>query len=164
MSHLSVRTLIEDVAKSLADNLQFGYGRRSEFNQIENKRYPYIWLLPLTGGRRFLNDTGTKTMVWDVALVFLDLDEADSNEKQTAEIHDRLDYFVDRFMENLDTWSLRLHQDTVGDITIRNDIRRPFFKEDTDTNSGWLLTFQLQVPDEFDYCTPENVDLYAGEL
>lgn len=163
MSHLSVRTLIEDVAKSLADNLQFGYGRRSEFNQITNKRYPYIWLLPLTGGRRFLNEEGTKTKLWNIALLFLDLDKADSNEKQTAEIHDKLDIFVDRFMENLDTWALRA-TDEVGYVTIRNDNQQPFFKDDTDITSGWLVTFQMQVSDDFSYCTPENVELYAGNL
>lgn len=159
-----MRTLIEDVAKSLADNLQFGYGRRSEFNQIENKRYPYIWLLPLTGGRRFVNEDGTKTKLWNIALVFLDLDKADSNEKQTAEIHDKLDVFVDRFMENLDTWYLREEVDIVGTSTIRNDNQQPFFKDDTDITSGWLVTFQLLVSDDFEYCRPENVDLYAGEL
>lgn len=162
MSHLSVRTLLEDVAKSLADKMQFGYGRRSEFNLIENKRYPYIWLLPLTGGRRY-RDNPTKTKTWNIAILFLDMDEADNDDKQTAKIHDELDFLLDRYMENLDTWDLR-ESDTVGTTTIRNDNQQPFYKDDSDINSGWLLTFQLEVSDDFIYCTPENIELYAGNL
>jgi len=164
MSHLSLRTLLSDVAKSLADNIQFGYGRRSEFNMIENKRYPYIWLLPLTGGRRFLNDDGTRTKTWNVSLVFLDLDREDSNEKQTADIHDKLDVFVDRYLEQLDTWYLRTQVDEVGTITIRGDNQIPFYKDDTDITSGWLVTLTVTLSDDWIYCTPENIELYAGTL
>lgn len=162
MSHRSVRLLLEDVAKSLADKMQFGYGRRSEFNLIENKRYPYIWLLPLTGGRRYREST-TRTKTWNIAILFLDMDEADNDDKQTAKIHDEMDVILDRYMENLDTWDLR-ESDTVGTTTIRNDNQQPFYKDDSDINSGWLLTFQLEVSDDFVYCTPENIELYAGNL
>lgn len=160
MSHLSLRTLIEDVAKSLSDKVQFGYGRRSEFNAITNKRYPYIWLLPLTASRRYPGVDGTKTKLWNVALVFLDLDKADSNEKQTAKIHDELDVMVDRFLESLDTWDMR-SEDVIGSFEITNDNQQPFFKDDTDINSGWLLTLQVELSDDFDYCRPEYVNLYG---
>jgi hypothetical protein len=131
---------------------------------IENKRYPYIWLLPLTGGRRFLNDDGTRTKTWNVSLVFLDLDREDSNEKQTADIHDKLDVFVDRYLEQLDTWYLRTQVDEVGTITIRGDNQIPFYKDDTDITSGWLVTLTVTLSDNWEYCTPENIDLYAGRI
>jgi hypothetical protein len=161
VSHLSVRTLLEDVAKSLADKMQFGYGRRSEFNFKENKRYPFIWLLPLNATRR--NNNGTVTKVWNIAILFLDKDAADSNDKQTAKIHDEMDVMVDRYVHNLEMWYLR-ESDTVGEITITNPNQQPFYKDDSDINSGWLLTFQLEVSDDFIYCTPENIELYAGNL
>jgi hypothetical protein len=85
MSHASVKLLLQDVAKSLADNVQFGYGRRSEFNMNEKKRYPFIWLLPLTASRRFTgNNNPTKTRTWNVNIVFMDQDRADANEKVHA--------------------------------------------------------------------------------
>lgn len=163
MSHQSVRLLLHDVAKSLSDKVQFGYGRRSEFNMIENKRYPWIWLLPLSAGRRFINDDGTKVKAWNVAIVFLDQDDADANEKQTEKILDTLDLTVDQYLQRLDDWFER-SDDIVGAVTMRNDNQQPFYKDDADIHSGWLVTFQLTVSDDFDYCTPDNVELYAGNI
>lgn len=163
MSHQSVRLLLEDVAKSLSDKVQFGYGRRSEFNMIENKRYPYIWLLPLSASRRFINDDGTRTKTWNVAIVFLDADRADANAKETERIHDEQDLVVDKYLQALDDWFERSY-DTIGPVTLRNDNQQPFYKDDAGIHSGWLLTFQLTVSDDFNYCTPENVDLYAGNI
>lgn len=163
MSHLSIRTLLGDVARSLDDSVQFGYGRRSEFNMIENKKYPYIWLLPLSAGRRFINNNTTKTRTWTVQMVFLDVDKADANEDQTTEIHDTLDLMVAKFMQALDDWYERSY-DTVGALTIQNDNQQPFYKDDAGIHSGWFLTFQIVVSDDFLYCSPENVDLYAGNI
>lgn len=163
MSHKSVRLLLEDVAKSLSDKVQFGYGRRSEFNMIENKRYPYIWLLPLTAGRRFINDDGTRTKTWNVAIVFLDADAADADAKQTEKIHDELDETVDKYLQRLDDWFYN-STDIVGTITLRNDNQQSFYKDDAGIHSGWLVTFQLTTSDDFLYCTPENVNLYAGNI
>lgn len=163
MSHKSVRLLLEDVAKSLSDKVQFGYGRRSEFNMIAQPRYPYIWLLPLTAGRRFTNDDGTRTKTWNVAIVFLYEDEADSDAKHTENILDISDEIVDRYLQRLDDWFYR-SDDNVGTITIRNDNQQPFYKDDAGIHSGWLVTFQATVSDDFLYCTPENIDLYAGNI
>lgn len=163
MSHLSVRTLLCDVARSLDDSVQFGYGRRSEFNMIESKKYPYIWLLPLAGSRRFINNNTTKTRTWNVQLVFLDVDKADANEDQTTEIHDTLDLMVARYMQALDDWYERSY-DTVGALTIQNDSQQPFYKDDAGIHSGWLLTFQLVVSDDFNYCVEPNISLYAGNI
>lgn len=167
MSHRSVRLLLEDVAKSLADKMQFGYGRRSEFNLIENKRYPYIWLLPLTATRR--NNEGTATKLWNIAILFLDADQADHDDKQTAKIHDEMDVVLDKFMFNLDNWHYRdIETETthiiVGSTTISSQNQQPFYKDDSDINSGWLLTFLLEVSDDFNYCDPQTLELYAGNL
>ena len=162
MSHLAIRSLIRDVAKSLSDKIQFGYGRRSEFNFIEKKRYPFIWMLPLNASGRF-RTSPTKTKTWNVALLFLDEDEADSNADQSTKILDDRDAVVDRFTQALDDWYERSY-DTVGAFTIQNDNQQPFYKDDSDIHTGWLLTFQIVVSDDFDYCTPENVDLYAGNI
>ena len=163
MSHKSVRLLLKDVAKSLSDKVQFGYGRRSEFNLIDQKRYPYIWVLPLTAGRRFINNDGTKTKTWNVAIVFLDQDTADADAKQTEKIHDNLDTFVDQYLQRLDDFAQQ-STDVIGEVTIRNDNQTPFYKDDADIHSGWLVTFQLTVSDDFEYCVPDNINIYAGNI
>lgn len=163
MSHRSVRLLLEDVAKSLADNIQFGYGRRSEFNMIEGKSYPYIWLMPLTGGRRFINNNTTKTKTWNVAILFLDVDRADANEKESERIHDEQDDTVDKYLQRLDDWS-QTSKDILGDLTIQNDNQVPFYKDDSGIHTGWFVTFQIVVSDQFEYCTPDNIDIYSGNI
>ena len=163
MSHASVKLLLHDVAKSLADNVQFGYGRRSEFNMISQPRYPYIWLLPLTASRRYTGDNPTKTKVWNVALVFLDLDKADANERESEKILDEQDTTADKYMQRLDDWYER-SDDIIGAFQITNDNYQPFYKDDAGIHTGWLVTFQMQVSDDFFYCSPENVELYAGDI
>lgn len=130
---------------------------------IEDKRYPFRWLLPLSGGRRFINDDGTRTKTWNVALLFLDADTADADAKETEKIHDEQDSVVDKYLQRLDDWFER-SDDIIGAATIRNDNQQPFYKDDAGIHSGWLLTFQLTVSDDFLYCYPENVDLYAGNI
>jgi hypothetical protein len=131
---------------------------------IVNKRYPYIWLLPLSASRQFRGDNNpTKTKTWNVALVFLDLDEADANEKQSEVILDRMDVYVDKYLMALDEWYQR-STDIIGAMTLANDSQSPFYKDDADGNTGWLLTFTMEVSDNFEYCTPENIELYAGNI
>lgn len=163
MSHLSVRTLLSDIAKSLDDSVQVDYGRKSEFNMEVNKKYPWVWILPLQGSRRFINNNWTKTKTWDVSIFFYNVDTADADQHQSASILDEMDVFADRYMEALNDWYLR-SDDVVGALTIQNDRCSPVYKENSGIETGWLLQFQLVVSDDFEYCTPENVSLYAGDI
>ena len=165
MSHASIRLLLHDVAKSLADKVQFGYGRKSEFNMIQGPTYPYIWLLPLTAGGSFRDNPNnlTRTKRWNVAILFLGNDESDANADHSAHVLDDMDVLLSRFTHTLDDWYLR-EADTFGTFTIENDNQTPFYKDNADIQTGWLLTFQMVVSDDFDYCSPENVELYAGNI
>lgn len=162
MSHASIRLLLHDVAKSLADNIEFGYGRKSEFNIIEGSSKEWIWLLPLTASGRF-RTTPTKTKRWNVALLFLEQDNSDATHDESAHILDTQDSLVDRYTQALDGWYER-STDTLGAFTIENDTQDPFYKDNSGIQTGWLLRFQMVVSDDFDYCTPENIDLYAGNI
>lgn len=163
MSHQSVRLLLEDVAKSLADKAQSGYGRHSEFNQISGRRYPFIWILPLRGGRQFVNNNTTKTKTWDVSILFFNPDTADADAKQSASILDTTDVLVDRYLHALDDWFER-SDDFLGAFTINNDNQIALYKDNSEIETGWILSFQMIVSEDFDYCRPENVDLYAGNI
>lgn len=159
MSHLSVRTLLEDVAKSLADNIHFDAGRESEFNNLKEKEERYIWLLPMTANFTVTETSRTKT--WNIALLFMEVDKFDANNKQTNVIHDVLDIIIDIFMYRLDDWS-RTSKDIVGEVTIGVPRQTPFFKEQAGVVSGWRVDFTLQTSDNFEYCTEDNIRIYAG--
>ena len=164
MSHQSVVQLIQDTAQSLADNIQFGYGRRSDFNIIQSKSFPYIWLAPLTASISYtVNNTINYQKTWNCSVLFFELDREDSIETEYKPILDTLDTLVDKFLNRLNDWSLT-EQDNVGAITIRNITQNPFFKTDSDVLTGWVITFQLITPDDFLYCTPDNIAIYAGTV
>lgn len=163
MSHQSVRFLLRDVSNSLADNIEFKGGRETEFNVlIANKanKTQYRWLLPLTATRPPLNNQ-TRTKNWSVALLFLQQDDFDANAEETNLIHDATDVAVDKYIQRLDDWSMT-QQDTIGDVSIENVNQTPFYKDQAGVYSGWLLRFNLIVPDDFIYCTPDNIAIYDG--
>lgn len=162
MSHQSVRLLLQDVAKSLADNIQFAAGRHSEFNMKQSVSYPWIWLLPITANPTFaVNDVEHYQKTWNIALLFFDKDAFDAIEGPSNDILDKQDETVDKFIHRLNDWSMKL-QDTVGEITLRGFSQQPFYKDDAGIHTGWLLTFQMVTPDDFEYCTPDNIEIYAA--
>jgi hypothetical protein len=162
VSHLSVRTLIKDAAQSLADNIQFGYGRRSDFNLIKDPSSPYVWLLPLTSNPRFaVNNVEIYQKTWNCIVLFLYEDRTDSIETEFDHILDDMDTLVDKFIIRLNDFYLK-STDTVGTITLQNFSQNPFIKSDADIFTGWFLTFQMVVSSDFEYCTPDNIALYAN--
>lgn len=162
MSHRSVVSLIEDTAKSLADNIQFGYGRRSDFNIIKSKSYPYIWLLPLTATPRYaFEDTENYMKTWNCIVLFLAEDNTSNDETEYKPILDDLDDLLDKFVNRLNDYYLKT-SDTVGAITLRGFQQTPFLKDDADILSGWFLSFQLQTSNDFNFCVEDNIALYGN--
>ena len=162
MSHRSVVALLEDTAKSLGDNIQFGYGRRSDFNLITNKRYTFIWAAELNASVSFaVNNTHNYQKRWNVTIYFSELDKPGSVETEYVVILNDLDILIDMFLNRLNDWSMKT-TDTVGQITIQNINQRTNIKKDADITTGWIISFQLVTPDDFVYCTPDNIELYAG--
>lgn len=160
MSHRSVVSLFENAAKSLSDNIQFGYGRRSDFNQNPDISYPYIWLLPLTANPAYVvNDAENYQKTWNCILVFLKADKTDSLETEYKPILDEMDELVDKFINRVNDWSLN-SEDVVGQVTIRGISQNWIIKGDADVFTGWFVSFQLVVSDNFEYCTPDNIKLY----
>lgn len=160
MSHQSVRLLLRDVSNSLADNIHFGEGRETEFNNLKSKEERYIWLLPLTGNPS-LTENGTRFKVWNVALLFMQQDQFDASADETTKIHDQQDVVVDTFLRRLDDWAYT-SRDTVGYISITGVTQTPFYKDQAGVYSGWLVRFNAQTSDDFTYCTPDNERIDAG--
>ena len=88
-------------------------------------------------------------------------DDFDANAEQTNTIHDITDIQVGQYMQRLDDYSMT-QQDTVGDVSINNITKQPFYKDQAGVYSGWLVRFNLITPDDFIYCTPDNLAIYDG--
>lgn len=161
MGHKSVVQLINDTVKSLSDNIQFGYGRRSDFDVIKSKSFPMIWLLPLTANPSYVSiEVENYQKTWNVIILFLQADEAGSDEDDYKPILDEMDDLVDKFVNRLNDFYLK-GTDEVGPLTLRNINQTPFFKSDASINTGWLVSFQMVVSDSFEYCSPDNIVLYG---
>jgi hypothetical protein len=162
MSHQSVRFLLRDVSNSLADNIEFKGGRESEFNNLVSKSSRYRWLLPMTATKSPLN-IQTRTKTWAIAILFMQKDDFDASADKTNVLHDETDLQVDQFIQRLDDWSMTSN-DIVGQVTINNVTQVPFYKDQAGVYSGWLVRFSLTTSDDFVYCTPDNIEIYAGNV
>ena len=148
MSHKSVRTFIEDTAKSLRDDVQYTYARTSDFNVMRDKKYPFITLDPLSASPQFATD-GTFNFMkgWNCSMAFYEMDKEGSDQDQYALILDETSELVDKFLNKLNTYSYE--SDT---ILIQSIVQTPFVKATADILTGYLLSFVILAQDDFDYC------------
>jgi hypothetical protein len=146
MSHKAIRTLLEETALSLADDIQFSYGTETDFNQSEKKGSILINVAPLVSIPSYtVNGVFNYQKQWNVEMVFYKVDN--SQEIEYTQILDELDELVDRFTNNLNSF-----QEKSDQIVIQAMNQTPFIKATAEILSGWLLTFQILVMDDFDYC------------
>lgn len=147
MSHKALRLLIEDISKQLGDDVEFTYARKSDFNLLRDKRYPFISLDPLSSSAVFAdNNAFNYTKTWTINMAFYGLDQEGSDQDQYKRILDEMDVMVDSFVTKLNFTS---QDDT---ITLSNISQQPFIKATDDILTGWYLSFNIQVPDNWNYC------------
>lgn len=151
MSHKGVRSLIEDVAKSLADDMQFTYARTSDFNVLRDKRYPFISLDPLTAVPIYtVNNASNYVKRWSAQMAFYQLDSTDSDQTQYAKILDEMDDLVDQFINRLNLYAF--DREEPSEIVLTSITQNPFVKVTADILTGYLVTFTIETPDDFNYC------------
>jgi hypothetical protein len=149
VSHKGIRLLIQDVAQKLGDDIQFTYARTSDFNlTASNERYPAIVLDPLSSIPEYVDNNVSNYMKrWVCSMAFYDKDQSDSVPAQYQEILDKMDDYVDKFVTILNFYSL--NSDTIV-VTSMN--QQPFIKATAGILTGYILTFQIQQTDQFNYC------------
>jgi hypothetical protein len=147
VSHKGIRLLIEDTSKSLGDDIQFTYARTSDFNILSDKRYPFISLDLLNAAASFtVNNVSNYSKIWSAQMAFYQLDKEDSTQEDYAKILDFTDHLVDSFVTKLNFFSNN------DEIIIQGIGQTPFIKATADILTGHLLSFQIIVPDNWDYC------------
>lgn len=151
MSHKGIRLLLEDTAKSLGDDIQFDYGRTSDFNQLRDKKYPFISVSPLTASASYaVNNVSNYSKTYQVQIAFYQLDREDSGQDKYALILDEMNELADKFVNKLNFYIYNcLDSD---DLIITNVNQQPFIKATADILTGYIMTFSVQVSDNFNYC------------
>lgn len=158
MTHESVITLLEDVAKSLGDSVRFGYGALEDFNSTPNKEYPYIWLYPLKGEFPKGESKLSSTVQMDLELNFLVMDSVTGADFETGKSWDEAFQLMEKFVHKLDEFSIDSQTRDLGSIHSDNvELDRARFeagrKATGDALTGWKLSLQLTVPTAFEYCS-----------
>jgi len=152
VSHKGIRLLLEDTAKSLGDDIQFDYGRTSDFNQLRNKQYPFISVSPLNASASYaVNNTFNYSKTYQVQMAFYQLDREDSDQSSYALILDQMNELADNFVNKLNYYIERCQIDS-DDIIITNVSQQPFIKATADILTGYIMTLSIQVSDNFNYC------------
>lgn len=80
-------------------------------------------------------------------MAFYGLDKQDSTQDEYEKILDDIDDLVDKFLNKLNFYSLKSDE-----IIISNINQQPFVKATSAVLTGFLLNFQLQQTDQFNYC------------
>lgn len=88
---------------------------------------------------------------WQVEMAFYQLDNLASIQEEYALILDEMDGYVDNFINKLNFYS-ESQQITSNEIVITNIVQTPFIKATADILTGYLLSFRVQVNDQFNYC------------
>lgn len=151
----SVITLFKDVTKQL-DGASFGYGYPDDFNSLPNKKFQYNWVDPIRGG--FSNQDGNvgNNIEWRISINFLNYDDIQGNEKQTAIVMDKQFDRMEKWLHKLDREflnddaNLRIQS---GSVEIKTPLFEPIRKGFSDLVSGWNLNFILITQSDFDYCS-----------
>jgi ATP:corrinoid adenosyltransferase len=151
VSHKGIRVLLEDTARSLGDDIQFDYGRTSDFNQLRDKRYPFISVSPLTASASYtVNNVFNYAKTYQVSAAFYQLDREDSGQDQYALILDEMNALADNFINKLNYYmETCLSSD---ELIITGVSQQPFIKATADILTGYIMTFSVQVTDDFNYC------------
>lgn len=148
MSHKSIRLLIEDTAKSLADDIQFIYARTSDFDVLRDKKYPFVTLDLLTATPQYtVNGVSNYMKAWVCNMAFYQLDLEASTPEEYTIILDSMDDYVDKFINKLNFFSQQRDA-----IVIQSISQRAFTKATADILTGHLLTFTILAEEDFDYC------------
>jgi ATP:corrinoid adenosyltransferase len=151
VSHKGIRLLLEDTARSLGDDIQFDYGRTSDFNQLRDKRYPFISVSPLTASASYtVTNVFNYAKTYQVSAAFYQLDREDSGQDQYALILDEMNALADNFINKLNYYmETCLSSD---ELIITGVSQQPFIKATADILTGYIMTFSVQVTDDFNYC------------
>lgn len=156
MTHEAVIMLLKDVARSLGDNVRFGYGAFEDFNSIKSKTYPYIWVYPLRGSFPKGESKLLSIVEWEIEIAFLNADNPRGAEKDTADTWDKGFSLMEKFVHKLDEFILN-PDDTRGIQSDKVSLTRTRFeagrKATGDALSGWTLELDITTNSDFEYCS-----------
>lgn len=142
------RSQVRDFIKAGVDKLQldFGFGRPSEFSSKRDSQYPIVWLDSLSVDVE-LSPIGTPINSWVVVLYIMDKDKAGSSTAEYEDTVDGCDFIAQKL--------IRLYDQAISGYKLVQIVgirREPYIHKFADDASGVILSFTLTDPDKTDVC------------
>lgn len=149
MSHKSIRKLIEDTVKNIRDDIDYSYGKQTDFNQARNdSSFFFVSTGEMSATAVYAVDgTYNFSKRYNVTMAFYKQDQANSDMETYSRILDEVDEVVDRFYNDLNFFSNKAQE-----ITLAGFNQQPVIKATAHILTGFILTFQITAQDDFDYC------------
>lgn len=151
--HESVEQFISDIVKTVRDDIGYYYARTSDFNSIPDKKKVCFTLDPLNNTE---DPNASFTTTFPIKAFVYMLDKKDGSEKDYKDILNKTAEIKEKFtrkLHRLDTdedITLDLSTDRVSTGAIQSTAA---IRVTSDCFTGWILEFNLTVPDIFDYCS-----------
>jgi hypothetical protein len=152
MLYKSLYNLLKEVADDLPLDNEFNHGRGSDLNIFaDNNKSTLIWMSPLRASGSFPNQTNRLFRNYTVELFFYNQDDISGSNDDTRAILELTDKLATKYI--LDLNQKVLDDDNISDdVTITNISEEAVIKVNKQILTGQLLTFNILLPDDFDYC------------
>ncbi len=165
MNYQSLYDFIHDISQELNQSVKFFHGRKEMLNQLTDLEGLVVFSLPFSStggviGGAQINET------WEVNLIFYMNDTADSaiNQNDQNVIQEEIKTLTIA-SQSANRFIRLVHGNTVNDtleaasekLTISSFSKSPAIKDTAYLLTGFAVTLNLIVPDDFDYCTLDNL-------
>ncbi len=159
MKREDVRALLKAGADAI--DLQFGYGRLTEFNSLQDKAYPFAWVETLQTKTNFGGSGSTLIDEWEIVIHIAKQDRPDWLSDTYEQIVDDCDQLARKLIWQYN-FVLGFDSASIIDSTTTKNIykmvslsgvsREPFVKMHAECLTGVILSFTLTSPDATDVC------------
>lgn len=142
------------MAESLRDDLLFFYGVTFNFNSEDDKPEVCITLDPLNNTE---DPTANFTTTYPVRMFVYGQSNKGDREEQYIPVLDQTAYIAELFTRKLNRSIEDEDTSDTGEIVTDRIVIGPIQKNAAimvlaDCLTGWTISFNMQVPDTFDYC------------
>lgn len=144
--------LLKSVSDNIGFDVEFQQGRASDINIFsDNNKSVLIWLSHFSTTGAFPNKGNRMFRNFNIELAFYQRDEMASTNDQTRAILQRCDKIILKYFLDLNT-SITDLDGASEDVEVLNFSQQPFIKVFTHILTGHVVSFNLNLPDDFNYC------------
>lgn len=151
MSYKSIHNLLNSVAQEMDADNTFKHLRVQDRAKAEGISYPLFQLFPIKIKAPFVPSSNRMSPIYNCVIGVLMMDKDDSTPEEQLQIIEQTDLFCMEYVLKLNNKILSSSEFS-SDVELDNVAWEPIYRITTDITTGHLLSFTIQVPDDFNFC------------